>query len=133
MKRDDFRRRAIIAAICASVGYGCALSNRSVVEAALVTDDGDVVATQMLRPGISADACAWGPVWSPPAGVGARALRDAIARVPEADMLRDARVGGRRLHMGFVVRDCVHVSGSAVRRIGQIALPLVGKPHESHH
>lgn len=118
---------------CLSLGVtGCA-TRHPVVAAAVLSDDAELVSTQMLKPAVEGRACGWSAPWDDADSISSRAFHRALAQAPDATLLRDARIETERMHLGVVVRDCVRVTGDATRRITQIVLPALGTGHEGHH
>lgn len=122
----------VMPAILLLIVGGCTCAPRMVLTPAVVSDDVDVLATQMLKPGVEGEACAWHAVWNEGEDVGSLALRRAMAQEPEATLLRDARVATSRRNLGLLVRDCVRVSGDAARGIRSVVVPALGGGHEGH-
>jgi hypothetical protein len=122
-----------MAAIVLLIGGGCTCGPRTVLTTAVLSDDAELLATQMLKPGVEGEACAWHAVWNGGRDIGSLALRRALAQAPDATLLRDARVATSRRGLGLVVRDCARVSGDAARGIRSVVLPALGTGHEGHH
>jgi len=108
---------------------GCVGAPYVQLPGSILSTDSEVVATQLLRPGISLKECHTRFPWQQARLDEADAVRRMIASVPEANVLRDPELRQGKLHLGVLVRECVSVRGDAARVIGQIRLPPVGHHH----
>ena len=62
------------------------------------------------------------------------AVARALATVPEATLLVDARIETRRIVTGLCDRTCVRVHGSAAKLVSTVVLPAPpGHEHHGHH
>jgi hypothetical protein len=103
---------------------------RTTVPLDLLSDDGTLLSTQMLKPKVVLDTCAW----SLPFGIQSydEAVTRLLATVPDANVLRNATVETRGLHLGLALRTCLTIRGDAVRRISEVVLPDLSGAHGGH-